>query len=94
MSRSVIVSAKRTAMGRFMGTISRFPAPQLGTEVAKAVLAETKALDGGRDGVEGTDSRTIVSTKHASASVVVIDLLATQLAAGVSGPIQGRPQKG
>lgn len=51
MNRSVIVSAKRTAMGRFMGTISKIPAPQLGSEVAKVVLADTKVLDGGIDEV-------------------------------------------
>ena len=51
MKRSVIVSAKRTAMGRFMGSISKMPAPQLGAEVAKVVLGETKALDGGVDEV-------------------------------------------
>jgi len=51
MKRSVIVSAKRTPMGRFMGSLSKMPAPRLGAEVAKVVLAETKALDGGVDEV-------------------------------------------
>ena len=51
MKRSVIVSAKRTAMGRFMGSISKIPAPQLGVQVAKVVLSETRALDGGVDEV-------------------------------------------
>ena len=51
MKRSVIVSAKRTPMGRFMGSISKMPAPQLGTQVAKVVLDQTKTLDGGIVGI-------------------------------------------
>lgn len=42
-----IVSAKRTAMGSFMGSLSTSPAPLLGAEVIKAVLnqASTELLD-------------------------------------------------
>ena len=42
MEKPVIVAAKRTAIGRFLGGLSSIPAPTLGAEVIKAILAETK----------------------------------------------------
>ncbi|MCC6909323.1 MAG: thiolase family protein [Phycisphaerales bacterium] len=40
----VIVSAKRTPIGRFMGGLSRVPATELGALAIKAVLADAPAL--------------------------------------------------
>jgi len=42
MSKAVIVDGVRTAIGRFMGTLSTTPAPKLGAEVVKALIARTK----------------------------------------------------
>jgi len=41
MKKVVIVSAKRTPVGSFQGSLSSLPATQLGSEAIKAVLAET-----------------------------------------------------
>lgn len=41
---AVIVSAKRTPIGRFMGGLSRVPAPELGSLAIKAVLADVPAV--------------------------------------------------
>jgi acetyl-CoA C-acetyltransferase len=38
MPQSVIVAAKRSPIGRFLGSLSPLPAPKIGTAVAKAVL--------------------------------------------------------
>jgi len=40
MSSSVILAAKRTPIGRFLGGLSRTPSPQLGAYVIEAVLKE------------------------------------------------------
>lgn len=40
----VIVSAKRTPIGRFMGGLSRVPSPQLGALAIKAVLDDVPAI--------------------------------------------------
>ena len=40
MSQPVILAAKRTPIGRFLGGLSRVPAPQLGAFAIEAVLAE------------------------------------------------------
>ncbi len=40
----VIVSAKRTPIGRFMGGLSRVPSPELGSLAIKAVLADVPAI--------------------------------------------------
>ncbi len=40
----VIVSAKRTPIGRFMGGLSRVPSPELGSLAIKAVLADVPAM--------------------------------------------------
>lgn len=42
MSKVYIVSAKRTAIGRFLGTISAISAADLGATVIKEIIAETK----------------------------------------------------
>lgn len=41
MTKVVIVAAKRTAVGSFLGTLAKIPAPELGGAVIKALLAET-----------------------------------------------------
>jgi acetyl-CoA C-acetyltransferase len=38
----VIVSGKRTPVGSFMGQFKDMPAPHLGTEAAKAAVADAK----------------------------------------------------
>lgn len=40
MTRSVIVGAKRSPMGKFLGTLSPLSAPEIGAQVAKALIAE------------------------------------------------------
>ena len=47
--RSVIVAAKRSPMGKFLGTLSTLSAPQIGAPVARAVL---KAVDCPPDAVD------------------------------------------
>jgi acetyl-CoA C-acetyltransferase len=42
MDKVVIVDGVRTAMGRFMGSLSAMPAPKLGAEVVKALIERTK----------------------------------------------------
>ena len=42
-NNAYIVAAKRTPIGRFLGTLSRFSAMQLGVEAAKAAIASAKA---------------------------------------------------
>lgn len=42
MNKAVIVSAKRTAIGSFNGSLSSVPAPVLGSKVIKAVLNDSK----------------------------------------------------
>jgi acetyl-CoA C-acetyltransferase len=42
MSNVVIVAAKRTAIGNFLGSLANTPAPVLGANVIKALLSETK----------------------------------------------------
>ncbi len=42
MSRVFVVSAKRTALGSFLGALKTVPAGELGASVIKAVLSETK----------------------------------------------------
>lgn len=51
MARTVLISGKRTAIGRFLGGLSAIPATDLGAHVAKAVLEETQALRAGVDEV-------------------------------------------
>ena len=41
MTQSVIVSAKRSPVGKYLGGLSALSATEVGTQVAKAVLAET-----------------------------------------------------
>lgn len=41
MTKVVVVAAKRTAVGNFLGTLSKVPAPDLGGAVIKALLEET-----------------------------------------------------
>lgn len=41
MRNVVIVAAKRTAVGNFMGSLAKVPAPELGSIVIKALLEET-----------------------------------------------------
>ncbi len=43
MDRSVIVAARRSPIGRYLGSLSRTTAPKLGTLVAKAALADAGA---------------------------------------------------
>ena len=45
MSQSVILSARRTPIGRFMGGLSRVPSPQLGAMVIQAALEQAGAAD-------------------------------------------------
>ncbi|MBP9743284.1 MAG: acetyl-CoA C-acetyltransferase, partial [Burkholderiales bacterium] len=42
MGNVVIVAAKRTAVGSFMGSLAKVSAPELGSIVIKSLLAETK----------------------------------------------------
>ena len=42
MKKIFIVSAKRTPIGKFMGSLSTFSATEMGTKVIKAILDETK----------------------------------------------------
>lgn len=42
METPVIVAALRTPIGRFLGGLSTFPAPQLGAEVIKAIFSQTQ----------------------------------------------------
>ncbi len=42
MKKIFIVSAKRTPIGKFMGSLSSFTAAEMGTKVIKAILEETK----------------------------------------------------
>ena len=51
MERSVIVVAKRSPIGRYLGVFSRIPATELGAHVARSVLSEVSALDAGIDEV-------------------------------------------
>ncbi len=51
MEQSIIVSAKRSPVGKYLGGLSRITAPELGARVAKAVLDETRAEDAGVDEV-------------------------------------------
>lgn len=41
MTKVVVVAAKRTAVGNFLGTLAKIPAPDLGGAVIKALLEET-----------------------------------------------------
>ena len=43
MAQPVILAAKRTPIGRFLGGLSRVPSPQLGTFAIKAVLDDVPA---------------------------------------------------
>jgi acetyl-CoA C-acetyltransferase len=43
MSHAVILGAKRTPIGRFLGGLSRIPSPQLGAYATEAVLADVPA---------------------------------------------------
>ena len=43
-TNSVIISAKRTPVGAFQGSLSSLSAPQLGSEVFKGIIAD-KNLD-------------------------------------------------
>ena len=43
MTHPVILAAKRTPIGRFLGGLSRVPSPKLGTMAIEAVLAEAPA---------------------------------------------------
>ncbi len=47
MSRSYIVAAKRTPIGKFLGGLASVPAPRLAAEAIRALL-EQAAVDGGR----------------------------------------------
>ncbi|MFO0827147.1 MAG: thiolase family protein [Phycisphaerales bacterium] len=47
--KPVILAARRTPVGKFLGTLSRIPAPQLGAHAAKAVL---DAVPGAREHVD------------------------------------------
>ncbi len=40
MKRSVIVGSKRSPMGKFLGSLSPLPAPEIGAQVAKSLLNE------------------------------------------------------
>ncbi len=51
MKHCVIVSARRSPIGRFLGSLSKMPIPEIGAQVARAVLEETGTLDGGVDEV-------------------------------------------
>ena len=41
METPVIVAARRTPIGKFLGGLASIPAPQLGAEVVKVILDET-----------------------------------------------------
>ncbi len=49
MAQPVILAAKRTPVGRFLGGLSRVPSPQLGTMVIEAVLDEVPGAKGNVD---------------------------------------------
>ena len=49
MERSIIVAAKRSPIGKYLGGFSRIAAPELGARVAKEALGEVNALDAGVD---------------------------------------------
>jgi acetyl-CoA C-acetyltransferase len=51
MSSSVIVAAKRTPIGKYLGGLSKLSAVELGMQAAKAVLGETDAISQGVDEV-------------------------------------------
>ena len=51
MGKVYVVSAKRTALGSFLGTLSNVRAPEFGGEVIKAILEETKVPAGDIDEV-------------------------------------------
>src|SRR5436190_1756394 len=51
MTTPVIVSAKRTPIGRFFGGLSKVPSPILGLYAIKAVLDEVPAVKGHVDEV-------------------------------------------
>ena len=51
MERSVIVAAKRSPIGKYLGGFSRLAAPELGARVAKEILGEVNALEAGVDEV-------------------------------------------
>ena len=40
MTRSVIVGANRSPMGRFLGTLSPLPATEIGAQVARQMIAQ------------------------------------------------------
>ncbi|MDR2836287.1 MAG: acetyl-CoA C-acetyltransferase [Bacteroidales bacterium] len=42
MKKVFIVSAKRTAVGKFLGSLTNFTAPELAAEVIKNIISETK----------------------------------------------------
>ncbi|HZW10208.1 MAG TPA: thiolase family protein [Phycisphaerales bacterium] len=48
-NQPVIVAAKRTPIGKFLGGFSRVPSPQLGAHVVSAILAEQPAIKGAVD---------------------------------------------
>ena len=41
--QSYLVAGKRSPVGRFLGTISKMTAIELGTQVAKALISEAQA---------------------------------------------------
>ena len=49
MERSIIVAAKRSPIGKYLGGFSRLAAPELGARVAREILIEVNALDAGVD---------------------------------------------
>ncbi len=49
MERSIIVAAKRSPIGKYLGGFSRLAAPELGARVAREILTEVSALDAGVD---------------------------------------------
>ena len=51
MSKSVIVAARRSPVGKYLGSLSRIASPELGALVAKQVLNETGAISIGIDEV-------------------------------------------
>ncbi len=51
METSVVVAARRSPVGKYLGGLSRIPATELGARVATAVLEETGAIDKGVDEV-------------------------------------------
>ncbi|MBL9148331.1 MAG: thiolase family protein [Phycisphaerae bacterium] len=48
-AKPVILAARRTPIGKFLGTLSRVPAPQLGAYVAKALFAD---VPGSKDAID------------------------------------------